>query len=1167
MKAQRMVCFVVIAFACLAVAGLAGAASVAPVLVGGNPTCVGLGYDFGFKPQPEPPPSGTYTFPDGVNTFTLVTGGGEYQSFDWSSTLGVDAVIVKGGSGAHLYVYDPPAESFGDTGLLSAPNPGGTAAVSHIEVCYDYELAVSKTAATSYVRTFQWDIEKTAVPATWQLFDGDQGTSTWTVSVEKTGYVDSGWTASGQITVENATPFAATITDVSDVISGFGAVAVDCGVSLPYDLPAGGSLACSYSAALPDANGRVNTATVSTAGVVGGGTDTADIVFGAPSVLVNDTVTVSDSNGQGWSTSVTQSWSYTEAFACGGDAGRHDNVATITETGQSDDASVVVSCYDLSVSKTATGTYDREYQWTIVKSAEPASWELFNGDDATSNWTVSVTKGESQDVNWGANGVITIVNNHPSKAAQLVSVADLVSPDLAAAVSCPAMLVGAGQSLDCTYDLDLPNGDSRTNTATVTQQNYAYANGGASEIGTTDYSGQAIVTFGDPTNILLDSIDVTDRNGRSWQTSQSDSWTYPEQFSCGEDAGRQTNTATITQTGDNADASVDIACSALRVIKTAAAEYTRTYVWEIDKTADPESWSLFDGDSGTTDYTVSVTRDDGTDSDFGATGTITVYNLSATLDATLTGVADEVSGGFPAVVSCPALTVPAGGELVCSYTVELDGATDRVNTATATQQNFSYAADGSSAAAGTTDYSDDADVLFGDPTTVVNADVTVTDTNGESWTASDDDSWTYSHTFDCAGVDFTGASGSYTHPNTAEIVETEQTASASVDVVCYLLEVSKDAETSYTRTWDWTVDKTADVTELTLSVGQVYTVGYTVTPGATWSDGDWAVQGDITIRNPNPDRAADLAGVEDEISSMLYASVDCGGATSVPAGGTLTCTYERDLPDAGSRLNTATATLQNYDLAADGSAVAAGTTDFSGEADVAFGDPSTLVDDCIELTDTHVDDWGEGSPSRQVCFGDLPTAFQYAVDVSYDTCGAYLVTNTAAFTTDDSGAAGSDVVEIPVEVPCYDGCTLTPGYWKTHSDYGPAPYDETWAILCHEGVCGPDTPFFLSGQSYYDVLWTSPQGGNAYYILAHAWIAAELNGLNGASLPPGDVADAFYDSVALFEDYTPDDVAEFKGKNGKETRALFILNAMILDEYNNGFQGVPHCSEDSSSVN
>ena len=48
-----------------------------------------------------------------------------------------------------------------------------------------------------------------------------------------------------------------------------------------------------------------------------------------------------------------------------------------------------------------------------------------------------------------------------------------------------------------------------------------------------------------------------------------------------------------------------------------------------------------------------------------------------------------------------------------------------------------------------------------------------------------------------------------------------------------------------------------------------------------------------------------------------------------------------------------------------------------------------------------------------------------------------------------------------------DGCTLTPGYWKTHSDYGPAPYDETWAEIGGEiPPCEENTPFFNSGKSY-----------------------------------------------------------------------------------------------------
>ena len=136
------------------------------------------------------------------------------------------------------------------------------------------------------------------------------------------------------------------------------------------------------------------------------------------------------------------------------------------------------------------------------------------------------------------------------------------------------------------------------------------------------------------------------------------------------------------------------------------------------------------------------------------------------------------------------------------------------------------------------------------------------------------------------------------------------------------------------------------------------------------------------------------------------------------------------------------------------------------------------------------------------------------------------------------------------EVP--EGCTLTPGYWKTHSSYGPAPYDATWAQI------GEDTPFFTSGQSYYEVLWTEPEGGNAYYILAHAYIAAGLNQLNGADFAAAQTT--FEQATILFETYTPDEVAAMK-KTDKAMRAHFISLAETLDNYNNGLIGPGHCAE------
>ena len=60
------------------------------------------------------------------------------DTFDWTSNIGVDGVVVKGGNaGSHFYRYDPPTESFGDTGLgVPVPENNG---ISHISFCYDEE--------------------------------------------------------------------------------------------------------------------------------------------------------------------------------------------------------------------------------------------------------------------------------------------------------------------------------------------------------------------------------------------------------------------------------------------------------------------------------------------------------------------------------------------------------------------------------------------------------------------------------------------------------------------------------------------------------------------------------------------------------------------------------------------------------------------------------------------------------------------------------------------------------------------------------------------------------------------------------------------------------------------------------------------------------------------
>ncbi|MEE9449596.1 MAG: DNRLRE domain-containing protein [Ignavibacteriaceae bacterium] len=136
----------------------------------------------------------------------------------------------------------------------------------------------------------------------------------------------------------------------------------------------------------------------------------------------------------------------------------------------------------------------------------------------------------------------------------------------------------------------------------------------------------------------------------------------------------------------------------------------------------------------------------------------------------------------------------------------------------------------------------------------------------------------------------------------------------------------------------------------------------------------------------------------------------------------------------------------------------------------------------------------------------------------------------------------------------YTGCTRSKGYWKTHSIYGPAPYDSTWALV------GEDSTFFLSNQTYYQVCWTPPRGGNAYYILAHQYIATEINFENGAD--PSEAQEAFDEATELFNTYTPEYIGGLKGNNS--IRQQFLELKDTLDQYNNGIIGPGICEEYSA---
>ena len=201
--------------------------------------------------------------------------------------------------------------------------------------------------------------------------------------------------------------------------------------------------------------------------------------------------------------------------------------------------------------------------------------------------------------------------------------------------------------------------------------------------------------------------------------------------------------------------------------------------------------------------------------------------------------------------------------------------------------------------------------------------------------------------------------------------------------------------------------------------------------------------------------------------------------------------------------------------------------------------------------------------------GETLRKYEYKRTIGpYETCGEYTITNTASLSsvvpqvapvvlTTTPPPCEFDVCyswTIPVHVPCDGGCTLTQGYWKTHSGNrlkGGPPYDETWDQI---GASRANTPFYGSGMTYYDVLREPPKG-NAYYILARQFIAAKLNTLKGASTTP-EVEAAIASANTFFMTYGPGAIVS------KAVRNQALIDASILDGYNNGYVGPGHCSEE-----
>jgi hypothetical protein len=869
----------------------------------------------------------------------------------------------------------------------------------------------------------------------------------------------------------------------------------------------------------------------------------------------------------------------------------------------------------VTVDKTVEASVTRTYPWTIAKEAdgEPDHINIFAGDTAEIDWTVTATVGTPTDSDATISGTITIHNPTGSDpfdpvAAEIESIEDLLTQgavETSFVVECPDVdafpfVLGPGGTLECTYSGTSTSDDDGTNTATVTL-NVLDSQG--DPVDTIQFDGSADLDFADATVELIDEcIVVTDDHPVPDTVLDSElcfdesPGVYPFSTTVGPydvaecDTDSITNTAAFetvddendtTQNGSASD-TVTVTCYELTVTKDAIQELVRTYPWTIAKEADgePDHIDIFAGDTATINWTVTATVGAPTDSGWAVHGTITITNPAPMLadDVDVSDVISHASlADVNATIDCgggagdTVVDVPASGQATCSYTATLGNGDDRTNTATAELFGEEYSGtaavdfDGATAA-----LVDECIVVTDDhpvPGTILDSELCFDESPGSyplstdvgPYTVEDCDTDSITNTAAFVAVDDandTGATGS---------------ASDTVTVTCYELTVNKDADETFDRDYDWDITKTRVIVEgeidgdldpatLTLDENQAYTLHYEVEVSVSgFTDDNHAVAGTITINNPAPMLADDVV-VSDVISHAvdpdILPTLDCGDGpgddeVDVPATGSATCDYSADLPNADDRTNTATATLFEID--------------YTGTASIDFaGADMTEIDECVDVTDNNgTADTSDDVDLGTVCAADAPETFEFSIDIDgFAVCGQYEFTNVATYLAvndeNDTGETDSATYTVIIDVPCPQGCTLTWGYWKTHNESfrGGAPADPTWLLILPSAE---DSPFFLSGQTYFEVLWTAPQG-NVYYNLAHQYIAAILNQLDGAAVPPA-VQTAINQATTLFNTYTDEQVAVWKGKVGKAQRAEFIALAGILASYNEGAIGPGHCDE------
>ncbi|MFC9936010.1 LPXTG cell wall anchor domain-containing protein [Glutamicibacter sp. NPDC127525] len=729
------------------------------------------------------------------------------------------------------------------------------------------------------------------------------------------------------------------------------------------------------------------------------------------------------------------------SIACTGAAAIRSGSAITFELGDNDEVTCTFTntktTYDeLTVHKDVQASYDRDYDWDLDKS-------LAQGQQATVkatatgvdvDYNVVATASEAQDSNFQLSGTITVMNPNDTAMsgitlADQLDGANCVISAGGSPIANPVTIQPGENSF--TYECDLPEGTSAssagTNTVSATWDPEAYygTDGQASASAGYDFASVSPTVTDEEVTVTDSEIDLSGIAGGNTVTAgespKSFAYTIEWDGVLGECTDYQNIASLAADDGetptDNATVEICIGQD-LAIEKLVVSSFNRSYDWSIAKDAVGEQPFTADPETGefTAQYSVTVTPESYSDSDWAMSGTITVSNPNdwQAIDVTVTDQVDvggdatcQVVGiaGEPDTMDAdPAApgfqaTLDASQTLTFSYSCTFGSQPNYEGSNTA---EVTWSSSAASTASGSA--TEVVPVDAGDWTqTPLNQTVTVTDPLHEfdpAWTINYSDgpqTRTYEYTWT---VDEAGTCQSFM--NTATITGSNQLVKsddAQVEACRQAgLTVTKDVTASYDRTYLWSIDKQLAEGQRPNAVVEedgTATVHYTVLVDNTgYEDSGQQLSGSITVANPNEFEDLEVT-ISDENTLSAACTIVAEDSNPGMEG------MQQVVPRIGSI---------TVDYNCDASAVAEG--DYTGNTNTAvvtWGDgmeaesqPVPIDFTLDESTDESVGVWDDqADPSGDpvllgtVHYADAPQSFSYEItyEVPRDECLVF--TNTA----------------------------------------------------------------------------------------------------------------------------------------------------------------------------